>query len=225
VVDWGGKVAAWLGGVAGVSATLAGLIVATAKQPLPGWIRALFVVLVIIAAVSFVALLLTGVPVAWRWWRHRRSGEQKANLAPLVVRLKEPPLWENYKYIALIGAFHVEITNTTDRPIRIASYAFTSDNRGLRSWEFDATGEEHLAVRRETWARQEDHRYGPALRIHGEVPAHQSVSGWFVTAVTRDPMGGTPACTIIVKDDLGNECQVTVERQEPQKVKISIFHD
>jgi len=134
---------------------------------------------------------------------------------PLVVKVKESR-FENWRHIALIAAFHVEITNTTGKPTLIASYGFTTDNRGKQSWEFSATGEDHIAVMREVHARQEGHRYGPSLRIHAEVPAHESVSGWLVHPVTRDPAGGTPKCTIVVKDDIGNEYRKTIKEREPK---------
>lgn len=73
MVDWGGKVAAWFAGVAAASATLAALIAATAKQPFHGWLRVLFIILVIIAGVSFIVLLLTGPRAAWAAWRNRKA--------------------------------------------------------------------------------------------------------------------------------------------------------
>jgi hypothetical protein len=153
---------------------------------------------------------------AWHWIAMGTYGV--TGLPALIVTLRDSQ-WENWKYVALLAALHVEITNTTNRAILIASYAFTTDNRGLPSWESSATGDQHIEVMREINARQEGHRYGPSLRIHSEVPARDSVSGWFVTAVTRDPAGGTPECVFIVKDDIGNEYPVTIERQEPTKAK------
>jgi hypothetical protein len=82
VVDWGGKVAAWFAGVAAASATLAALIAATAKQPFHGWMRVLFITLVIIAGVSFIVLLLTGLRAAWAAWRNwKASGRGPARRA------------------------------------------------------------------------------------------------------------------------------------------------
>ena len=70
-MDWGGKVAAWFGAVAAGSAALAALIIAKV-QHLHGWPHVAFVALVVIASVSFVGLLLTGPPTAWKAWRNRR---------------------------------------------------------------------------------------------------------------------------------------------------------
>jgi hypothetical protein len=71
VVDWGGKVAAWFAGVTAGSAALAALIAATAKPPLHGLLDAVFIILVIIAGVSFIALLFTGPPALLAAHRNR----------------------------------------------------------------------------------------------------------------------------------------------------------
>lgn len=76
MVDWGGKVAAWFAGVAAASGTLAALIAATAKQPFHGWLRTLFIMLVVIASVSFIVLLLTGPRAAWAAWRDRKAPDR-----------------------------------------------------------------------------------------------------------------------------------------------------
>jgi hypothetical protein len=69
-IDWGGKVAAWFAGVAAVAAALATLIVTTTKA-LHSWLQVLFVALVIIAIVAFVALLFTGIRALYESWRGR----------------------------------------------------------------------------------------------------------------------------------------------------------
>src|ERR1022692_3865529 len=74
MADWGGKVAAWFTGVAVASAALAALVAQMAK-PLHGPMRDLFIVLVVITAVSFVALLLTGPRALWTVWRNRGRSE------------------------------------------------------------------------------------------------------------------------------------------------------
>lgn len=73
MTDWGGKVAAWFAAVTVGSATLAALVTQTAKPPLHGWSRAVFVILVIIAALSFVVLMLTGPRAVWLAWTARRE--------------------------------------------------------------------------------------------------------------------------------------------------------
>lgn len=82
MVDWGGKVAAWFAGVSAASAALAALIAATAKQPFHGWLHVLFIILVIIAAISFTVLLLTGVRAAWAAWRNRKAANRSPARRP-----------------------------------------------------------------------------------------------------------------------------------------------
>jgi hypothetical protein len=60
-IDWGGKVAAWFIGVAGVSAALAALIVTKPTKPLHGSAHFWFVTLAVIAIGSLAALLLIGL--------------------------------------------------------------------------------------------------------------------------------------------------------------------
>lgn len=69
--DWGGKVAAWFGVACAASASLAALIASVAKPPLHGGPHDLFIALVVIAAVTFAALLLTGVLAVYVAWRNR----------------------------------------------------------------------------------------------------------------------------------------------------------
>jgi hypothetical protein len=73
VVDWGGKIAAWFAGVTAGSAALAALILAKPTTPLHGPPRFWFIVLVVIAAVSLVALLLIGLRAVLTPWRARRK--------------------------------------------------------------------------------------------------------------------------------------------------------
>jgi hypothetical protein len=69
MIDWGGKVAAWLGAVAAGGAALAALFAQASRGPL----HALFIALVAVAAVAFVGLLLTGPRALWVAWNGRRS--------------------------------------------------------------------------------------------------------------------------------------------------------
>lgn len=73
MVDWGGKVAAWFIGAAGVSASLAALIVAKPTTPLHGWAHFWFVLLVVVAVAALAALFLIGVRAVVAPWRARRK--------------------------------------------------------------------------------------------------------------------------------------------------------
>jgi hypothetical protein len=72
-IDWGGKVAAWFIGVAGVSAALAALIVTKPTKPLHGSAHFWFVTLAVIAIGSLAALLLIGLRAVLAPWRTRRK--------------------------------------------------------------------------------------------------------------------------------------------------------
>ena len=56
-----------------MSAALAALVAQTAPPPLHGRVRGLFVVLIIIAAMSFVTLLFTGPRALWVTWCSRKA--------------------------------------------------------------------------------------------------------------------------------------------------------
>jgi hypothetical protein len=87
--DWGGKVAAWFGSVTAGSAAIAALIEAEAKPPLHGVWRVLFIALVVIASVAFVAFLLTGFLALWVAWRHRAARQVRDELAPRAEALSQ----------------------------------------------------------------------------------------------------------------------------------------
>jgi hypothetical protein len=140
-------------------------------------------------------------------YQFRHASLQDRLAGPLVVKIRDVQ-WENWRNIALIPALHVEITNTTDRAIRLGSFTFTTGNRGNPPWEHQANADERVAAEREIRARQEDQRYTPSLDIHGEVPAHDSVAGWLVNSATR-MRRGTPPCTVIVRDQIGNQYAAT----------------
>ncbi len=132
--------------------------------------------------------------------------------APLAVRTKGQPRWRNWKNTALIVAIQVEATNTTDEPIQIDRYEFTYEAPGGLAWDAQLSDDEARAVRREV----NSGRYFPSIEQYHEVPPLESISGWYVAAVTRDPSGGTPGCTIILTDTVGNRYKVTIPSQEPR---------
>jgi hypothetical protein len=136
VVDWGGKVAAWFAAVTGVSATLAALVAAEVKQPLHGGMRALFAVLVIISAVSFLALLLTGPPALWSAWRSRTEAKRRrpdpakpsVSYEGFTLELADASKWELWQGRALIAEVQVRVTNNTPgRVITLMSPDLESD--------------------------------------------------------------------------------------------------
>jgi hypothetical protein len=140
-------------------------------------------------------------------WRRRPA---------LAVVIMKDSAFENWKHIALIVALHVRVKNTTDREIRVSGYAFTYEFGGDPPWESQSTGDDALSVRREIHRREETQQYGQPLRNFARIAPGQTVSGWFLEAVNRPPPGGTPACTVIVKDGVGNQYWATLPAREPQ---------
>lgn len=215
MIDWGGKVAAWFAGVAGVSVALATLIATTAKQPLHAWMNTLFIVLVVVAVLSFIMLLLTGPRAAWAAWRNRRvrdGADRVAGLQPLLVEITEAQ-FDNWKYVVLIVALRVKITNTTGQIIRLRGIGFTHDAEGDPGWSTIATADERLEIDRELHARRERQHYGIPLRNYSMVPPDEVISGWVIEAVTRR-VSGTPRCTVIVRDTIGNQYEAVLPKRD-----------
>ena len=150
-------------------------------------------------------------------WVDLARGEHEVKAPPpLIVRIMPDSQFENWRYIALIAALHVQVKNTTDTPIPIGGYAFTSDPSAGLAWRTQATGEEIMSIRREIARRDETQHYGQLLRNFARIGAHETISGWFLVAVNRPPADGTPACTVIVEDGVRNEYRATLRAREPQ---------
>ena len=214
MLDWGGKIAAWFAAVAGVSSGLAALIGTTVKQPLHGWGQVLFVTLVVIAAVSFIMLLFTGPQAIWATWQKWKRTPKVAERLPLVVEITEAQ-FENWKYLALIAALRVKVTNTTDQPIRLSAIGFTHDPEGQTSWLEQGSADDRLELDRELYARRERQFYGIPLSNYSMVPPNESISGWVISVVAR-PASGTPLCKVTVKDAIGNQYEAVFPKQEAQ---------
>jgi hypothetical protein len=135
--------------------------------------------------------------------------------APIAVHIVDHR-FENWQYIALIASLHVEVKNTTDRDFLVQSYDFTVENEGRTPWEHHVSGEDRLSIAREIERRMDRHEPGIPIRKYMRIPAHETISGWHWSAVTRIPTGGSPACTFIVKDDVGNRYQATIAKSEPK---------
>jgi hypothetical protein len=150
-------------------------------------------------------------------WTLITEGEHEVKPPPpLIVTILDDSQFENWKYIALIAALHVQVENTTDMPIVVGGYAWTSPADGELQWDHHATGDEILSVQREIARRDESQQHGQPLRHYSRIGPHQSISGWFLVPVTRKARGGTPACTIIVRDSVGNEYRTTFPARSPQ---------
>lgn len=216
-VGWytlGGALSA-LGG-AWLVAYLVACLQSSAPHKLHYWVPVTF---------AAIALVVVGIviifAVMYDWLDPLVEGIPGLHRKALSVRIVDVR-WDNYKYIALIGGFRVRVKNTTGTRVMISGVSSTND-RGLPNWRGTASAAQVNEVDTEIFQRLEGHQYGPPLRMHSEVPAHETVSGWFVVAATRDPSGGTPAVSIVVTDDLGNQYEAHVKRTEPREATITVW--
>lgn len=149
------------------------------------------------------------------WQQLAEGAYEVIGLPPLIVTILDSR-FETWRWIAQIAALHVQVENTTDKPILVATYGFGCNNEGRPLWQEQASHDEQLSVDREIHRRQERQEYGQPLRNYARIQPHQRISGWLVTCVSRNPAGGTPQCTVTVKDDIGNQYTTVLPKQGPQ---------
>lgn len=147
-------------------------------------------------------------------WVFITSGEHEVK-PPLITEIADSK-FESWKRVALIAALRVKITNTTGTTMRLSSIGFIYDWKGLPGLGTTLSNDERLELDRELYARREGQRYGIPLNKHATVPANEFITGWVVEAAQRKAEGGTPACTVVIKDELGNEYRATLPMREPQ---------
>ena len=157
-------------------------------------------------------------------WVDITDGEYVVKGPSLVVAIMENR-FENWKHIALIAALRVKITNTTGAMIRLRSIGFTCDSEGMPGWDATVSNDERLEVERELHARRERQHYGIPLRSHATVPAGESISGWIVEAVARNPKGGSPRCTVVIEDDLRDKYRASLDKREPKTYGLASIAD
>ena len=149
--------------------------------------------------------------MAVRWGK--LASAQATEPLPLAVKIVEDR-WESVRHIALICGLNVELTNTSDRPIRLSRLEAHLGKNGVdKSWE-ENTSPEVTTVVQERWRRQQQQYYGPALNNHTEIPANDRVSGWIVLAANRNPHGGTPEIVLEVEDKTGNRRQALLPKRK-----------
>lgn len=134
---------------------------------------------------------------------------------PLLVTIAESH-FEPWVRAAYIAALRVEITNTTGRPIRLGRREYLIQHGFIGLLQAEVTEAEKESLAREVAARQRSPHYAPELSTLRVVAAGESTSGWLVLAVRRGPRGGTPRCTVTVKDNIGNRYPTVIERREPE---------
>lgn len=132
----------------------------------------------------------------------------------LTVRLL-PQEWDTWRTVAYIAAVELEVANTTDGRIRIASVGVGSDWDGQPPVDLPSLSAERDGLDAELAALRR-HRYVPELRSHQYVPPKGSVTGWIVTTMARPPLGGTPRLTVSVREAVGHQHLMIVPRTDPK---------
>lgn len=152
--------------------------------------------------------------MAVRWGTS--ASARRAEQLPLVVNIVEDR-WESVRHIALICGLNVEITNTSNRPIRLSRLGAQLGRNGVdKSWDEEPSAAEVTTVVHERWRRQQQQYYGPALNKQTEIPPNERVSGWIVLAANRNPHGGTPEIVLEVEDTTGHRCQALLPKKQAQ---------
>ena len=127
---------------------------------------------------------------------HEHPGHRdrrRARQPPPAVHRRHPP--------------RVRVRNTTDADILVQGYAITVDNEGRLPWEHQVSIQDRDSVDREVRRRVERQEPGISIWNFMRIPARSTASGWYLAAVTRIPTGGSPACTIVVRDEMNNTYQ------------------
>jgi hypothetical protein len=159
--------------------------------------------LVLALSIGVAACIL--VAVALSSWRTRRRSR-------LVIGIQGTPLWTPLNQSFWIVAAMVEAKNRTGATIGIQGAELTCEGSASAIGNEDLSDEVARAVAR---IASSDH-YFPPLSGFSEIPAHRSISGWFVAAVRRNPAGGTPMCIITLKDEIDSQYKVIIPAQEVQ---------
>jgi hypothetical protein len=143
------------------------------------------------------------------------SASTDGHVAAIEVEFFDRARFEDWYRIALIGALPVLVRNNTDRDILVQGYAITVDNEGRLPWDHQVSSQDRDSVNREIRRRIDRQEPGISIWNFLRIPAHGTVHGWFLSAVTRIPTGGSPACTIVVRDEMNNTYRKTYPKEEP----------
>lgn len=128
----------------------------------------------------------------------------------LVLKIQGTPLWKNLNPSFRIIAVRVQAKNKTGATIGLEGFELTDEASGIANGNGQLSDEVACAVARTASSDQ----YFPPLSGFAEIPAHGSISGWFVAAVRRDPAGGTPRCIFTLEDEIGSRYKATIPAQE-----------
>jgi len=205
MVDWGGKVATWFFSAAAVSAALAGYFATTARQPLHGMMRMVVTALVVIAVVSFLIALATGLRAAWVAWRNRKEAKGRrpdpakpsVSYEGITLELADDPKWDLWRGKAWIADVQVRVTNNTTpgRVITLMSPHLESDPGPFWAERPRLAPDEVKALFEETLSRSP---LNPHMGVKpGESRVIRVVSNVFLPYPAHE---GKPYCEFVVTD-------------------------
>jgi hypothetical protein len=217
----------------GVTATVGGAFIlvttpAPGGPPRPMWANAWFDI-GFAGSIAGLVLAALGLYLIFRRQDRTRPGTRAVEpdpapapggpgsaFPPLVVKILPDSRFVSWQKTAMIAALHVEIENTTTRDIVIDGYEFTCDNEGQPLWDHQTSADERISLLREIKRRDDSGEHGPRLRDITRIASRNRISGWLLMPVSRDSGGGTPGCTVAVRDVPGNRYLAKLPRQEPR---------
>jgi len=144
--------------------------------------------------------------------------QPRSSTSRLGVRISRGPEWDTWQNLAYIVALQVDVTNSTDSRIRLATVGFGSDWDGQPPGELPPLSPEQRSALDAEVSAIRKYRFQPELHSLQYVPAEGSVTGWVVTTATRPPLGGTPRLTLLIREAVGSQYQVVIPRTDPQIV-------
>jgi hypothetical protein len=143
-------------------------------------------------------------------------GRLGSPLPSLMVKILADSRFECWRHSTLIASLHVEIENKTGNDIFIDGYEFMCDDDSRPLWDYRTTNGEWISVLQEIKRRDECQEHGQPLQDFTRIAACNRITGWFLVAISRNRRGGTPGCTIAVRDVLGNRYLAKLPGQDPQ---------
>jgi hypothetical protein len=240
VADQSGNIVAWCAGVSGVSATLAAVLAQRSTTPLSQnlW----FILCVVIACVSFAALLFVGPYAVWRWWRARHlpePGEPPPEAAATPASAVQPPAlpsgpvlstdaldmwledegWPIWQASALLAELKIRIT--AKHPIRLVHFDLESDDPGLEAGRPRLSHAQGEALFDDMMQRRDG--YGPSQLRSADMLPGDSISGWWVQRayLPFPERAGHPRCVFKVWDAEGNIYELEIPARGPQTYRAS----
>jgi hypothetical protein len=220
VADGTGNFIAWTAAVSAVSATFAGIVASRASTPLSQnpW----FILCLVIACVSFLALFLVAPRSAWTLWLRRRAAKHPVQpperiSAETGIKLELlDAKWKLWRRASWLTDIQVRITNTTpDRVISLTKFELESDPG--RSWDErpKLTQEQVDALFNEMMSRLEAH--GRAHLHEMDLQPGDSRAGWLATHayLPYPARKGKPYCEFMVTDNEGETYTLPIPGQGP----------